>query len=164
MKPEPYIRTLGAARALEQPMLRRAIAIRADLGPALEFATTHGTIRAVFPITGGEARGHGWTALILPGGADFAIGLPDGSYAIEARYCLNWVMAHRSWSRMPAACFRSLTAVTLAAPAQRWRFPSAPTARLVTLSTSALRWPSRATPTTSISSFGRRRSDPAKHE
>ena len=89
MKPEPDIRTLGAARALEQPVLRRAIAIRADLGPAVEFATTHGTIRAVFPITGGEARGHGWTARILPGGADFAIGLPDGSYAIEARYCLE---------------------------------------------------------------------------
>lgn len=89
MKPDLTIRTLGASRALDQPTLHRAIIIRADLGPAVEFATTQGTIRAMFPITGGEARGNGWTARILPGGADFAIGLPDGSYAIEARYCLE---------------------------------------------------------------------------
>jgi Protein of unknown function (DUF3237) len=89
MKPEFDIRALGAASALAQPSLRRAIVIRADLGPAVEFTTTHGTIRAMFPITGGEARGDGWDAVILPGGADFALGLPDGSYAIEARYCLK---------------------------------------------------------------------------
>ena len=45
-------------------------------------------MRAVFPIVDGEARGDGWSARILPGGADFAFGLPDGSYAIEARYCM----------------------------------------------------------------------------
>jgi hypothetical protein len=89
MKPDFGIRTLGAACELGQPTLRLAIAIRADLGPAVEFATTQGTTRAMFPITGGEAQGAGWTARILPGGADFALGLPDGSYAIEARYCLE---------------------------------------------------------------------------
>ena len=89
MQPDLSILALGATRALAQPILRRAIIIRADLGPAVEFATTQGTIRAMFPITGGEARGHGWTARILPGGADFAQCLPDGSYAIEARYCLE---------------------------------------------------------------------------
>ena len=89
MKPELGVRALGAARAMEQPTLRRAIIIRADLGPAVEFTTTQGTLRAMFPIIGGEAHGPGWTARILPGGADFAIGLPDGSYAIEARYCLE---------------------------------------------------------------------------
>lgn len=89
MTPEPDIRALGATSALGQPVLRRAIAIRADLGPAVEFTTTIGTIRAMFPIIGGEARGQGWTARIVPGGADFALCLPDGSYAIEARYCLE---------------------------------------------------------------------------
>ena len=83
------ITDLGAARALGQPKLRRACIIRAEIGPALEFATTQGTIRAMFPITGGVAQGDGWSARILPGGADFAFGLPDGSYAIEARYCLE---------------------------------------------------------------------------
>jgi hypothetical protein len=89
MKADLDIRLLGAAKSLDQPSLRRAIVIRADLGPAVEFATTHGTTRAMFPITGGEARGEGWTARILPGGADFALALPDGSYAVEARYCLE---------------------------------------------------------------------------
>ncbi|MDP3195268.1 DUF3237 family protein [Tabrizicola sp.] len=89
MKPDLGIRALGAARAPEQPLLRRAIVIRADLGPAVEFVTTHGTIRAMFPIIGGEARAEGWTARLLSGGADFALGLPDGSYAVEARYCLE---------------------------------------------------------------------------
>ncbi len=83
------ITALGAAAALEQPSLRRAIVIRADLGPAVQFTTTQGTVRAMFPITGGEARGGDWSARILPGGADFAYASPDGSYAIEARYCLE---------------------------------------------------------------------------
>lgn len=80
---------VGAPFTLGQPTLRRAVAIRADIGPALEFATTQGTTRAVFPITGGEALGEGWRACILPGGADFAVALPSGDYAIEARYCLQ---------------------------------------------------------------------------
>jgi hypothetical protein len=83
------VTALGAGRALEQPALRLACIIRADLGPAVEFATTQGTVRAMFPIAGGEALGRGWSARILPGGADFAFRLPDGSYAIEARYCLE---------------------------------------------------------------------------
>lgn len=83
------ITSLGATRPLDQPTLRRAIVIRADIGPALEFVTTAGTTRAMFPITGGIAQGEGWSARILPGGADFAIRLPDGGYQIEARYCLE---------------------------------------------------------------------------
>jgi len=90
MRPDHLsITALGAGRALDQPELRRAIVIRADLGPAVEFATSLGITRAMFPITGGEARGLGWTGRIQPGGADFAIVLPDGTYAIEARYCLE---------------------------------------------------------------------------
>lgn len=80
---------LGAASSLGEPQLRRACVIRADLGPATEFATTNGTTRAVFPIVGGEVRGRGFTGRVLPGGADFALRCPDGAYAIEARYCLE---------------------------------------------------------------------------
>lgn len=83
------ITQLGAKRSLGQPLLRRACAIRADIGPPTEFPTTQGTTRAMFPITGGQALGRGWTAQILPGGADFALLLPDGAYAIEAKYCLE---------------------------------------------------------------------------
>jgi hypothetical protein len=82
--------TLGASLTLGPPVLRKACVIRADLGSSVEFATTQGATRAMFPIAGGEARGEGWTARILPGGADFALGLSDGSYLIEARYCLEF--------------------------------------------------------------------------
>lgn len=92
MKPEALsadMTTLGASRTLSAPVLKKACVIRADIGPALEFATTQGTTRAVFPIIGGEAVGAGWSGRIIPGGADFALALPDGSYAVEARYCLE---------------------------------------------------------------------------
>jgi len=92
MKPETVsadMTTLGASRTLGAPMLTKACVIRADIGQALEFGTTNGTTRAVFPIIGGEAVGAGWSGRIIPGGADFALALPDGSYAIEARYCLE---------------------------------------------------------------------------
>jgi hypothetical protein len=81
--------TLGATSSPGRPRLQRACVIRADLGPALEFATSKGTVRAMFPIAGGVARGTGWSGRILPGGADFAVRLPDGTYEIEARYCLE---------------------------------------------------------------------------
>ena len=84
----PDMTALGATASIGQPLLRRACVIRADLGPALEFATASGKVRAMFPIVGGVALGLGWSARILPGGADFAVRLPDGTYENEARYCL----------------------------------------------------------------------------
>lgn len=92
MKPEDItfdMTTLGAGRSLDAPTLAKACVIRADIGPAIEYPTTEGHVRAYFPITGGEAKGRGWTGRILPGGADFAIALPDGSYAVEARYVIE---------------------------------------------------------------------------
>ena len=81
--------SLGATTSPGKPELRFICAIRADLGPALEFETSAGTVRAMFPIVGGEITGPGLTGRILPGGADFAQRLADGAYAIEARYCLE---------------------------------------------------------------------------
>lgn len=81
--------TLGAPRSLGQPELRRALVIRADIGTPVEFPTTEGHVRAIFPILGGMALGQGWSARILPGGSDFARLLPSGDYAIEARYALE---------------------------------------------------------------------------
>lgn len=80
---------LGAQASPGKPELRLICAIRADLGPALEFETSAGAVRAMFPIVGGEIMGPGLAGRILPGGADFAQRLPDGAYAIEARYCLE---------------------------------------------------------------------------
>lgn len=91
MKPDLSIdmTALGAGETLGIPLLRKTCVIRADIGRAVEFATTQGTVRAMFPIIGGEVLGAGWAGRVLPGGADFAFCLPDGSYAIEARYCLE---------------------------------------------------------------------------
>ncbi len=90
MKAEaPDCTTLGAGLSLGRPALHRICAIRADLGPPVEFTATCGTTRAMFPIAGGVAAGLGWQGRILPGGADFARLLPDGSYAIAARYVIE---------------------------------------------------------------------------
>jgi len=85
----PDITTLGASLSPGKPRLTRVCSIRAGIGPATEFETTRGTGRALFPIIGGEAVGAGWRGTILPGGADFARRLPDGTYEIEARYFLE---------------------------------------------------------------------------
>jgi len=81
--------SLGAQSSPGKPQLHYICAIRADLGAALEFETAQGTVRAMFPITGGEVHGEGWGGEILPGGADFATRRPDGAYDIEARYALR---------------------------------------------------------------------------
>ncbi len=85
----PDITALGAPLSPGAPNLRRICAIRADIGPATEFTTSHGPGRSLFPIIGGAAEGAGWRATILPGGADFARAMPDGSYEVEARYLLR---------------------------------------------------------------------------
>lgn len=81
--------SVGAGQTLGPPALTKACVIRADTGEGIEFKTSEGHVRAFFPITGGEAHGNGWTGRIVPGGADFAVALADGSYAIEARYLLE---------------------------------------------------------------------------
>lgn len=80
---------LGASRPLVKPEMVFCATIRADLGPAEEFETSHGTKRAFFPIIGGLVKGDRLDGEIISGGADWAIGLPDGSYAIEARYLIR---------------------------------------------------------------------------
>ncbi|MBC2771858.1 DUF3237 family protein [Rhizobium sp. AQ_MP] len=92
MKPEQNsidMISVGAGQTLDPPALTKACVIRADIGSAIEFKTSEGYVRAYFPIVGGEVLGKGWKGRIVPGGADFAVALADGSYAIEARYMLE---------------------------------------------------------------------------
>lgn len=81
--------SLGAQASPGKPALRSVCAIRADLGPAVEFETAQGSVRAMFPIVAGAVQGEALAGEILPGGADFARRRPDGAYDIEARYCLR---------------------------------------------------------------------------
>ncbi len=50
--------------------------------------TAHG-LRRLIPIVGGNATGKGWTARVLPGGADFQLVVNDHLAELDARYCLE---------------------------------------------------------------------------
>jgi Protein of unknown function (DUF3237) len=115
--------SVGASSTIGEPALRKACVIRADIGPAMQFTSVQGHVRAIFPIIGGEARGNGWKGRILPGGSDFAIRQPDGCYAIEARYCLELedgtpVMVTNAGIMAPQTdgSFKGRTRATLEAP------------------------------------------------
>ena len=119
----PDVTTLGAASSPGAPRLRRLCSIRADIAAPTEFETTRGTGRALFPITGGEAIAETWRAKILPGGADFARRLADGTYEIEARYFLQLddgtiVMVHNSgrMSPQPDGSYHGRTKAEFEAP------------------------------------------------
>jgi len=46
-------------------------------------------MRRLVPITGGLARGNGWTARVLPGGTDFQLIVSDTLSELDARYGLE---------------------------------------------------------------------------
>jgi len=50
--------------------------------------TQHGQ-RRLIPILGGEARGTGWTARVLPGGADYQLIVSPRLAELDARYVLE---------------------------------------------------------------------------
>jgi hypothetical protein len=50
--------------------------------------TLHGQ-RRVIPILGGEVQGQGWTARVLPGGADFQLILNPRMAELDARYAIE---------------------------------------------------------------------------
>lgn len=54
-----------------------------EVGP-----TVHGQ-RRLIPILGGEARGDGWTARVLPGGADYQLIVSPRLAELDARYVLE---------------------------------------------------------------------------
>ena len=102
----PDMTALGAPLSPGQPRLTRVCSIRAEIGPATEFDTSRGTGRALFPITGGEAVSATWRATVMPGGADFARRLADGTYEVEARYFLKLengtvLMVHNAGRMVP---------------------------------------------------------------
>jgi hypothetical protein len=55
----------------------------------MEVGMTAGGRRRVIAITGGEAQGEGWTARVLPGGADYQKVVSDTRAELEAHYVLE---------------------------------------------------------------------------
>jgi hypothetical protein len=54
-----------------------------------EIGSTPGGRRRIIPITGGEVRGEGWQARVLPGGADFQLIVGETLARLDARYVLE---------------------------------------------------------------------------
>ena len=59
------------------------------VAPAQEVGATPGGQRRVIPIVGGEVHGDGWTARVLPGGADFQLIVGPTLARLDARYVLE---------------------------------------------------------------------------
>ena len=112
------------------------------VGTPIEVGTTATGRRRIIPITGGEARGDGWTARVLPGGADYQRVVSDTRAELQAHYVLetdggDLIYVHNQAIRVappevtaallrgetvdPALVyFRCLPSLETASPALRW--------------------------------------------
>ncbi len=71
------------------PQLVHFADLSVHVGAPQEVGHTVRGLRRLIPILGGEAGGHGWTARILPGGADFQLLLNDRLAELDARYVME---------------------------------------------------------------------------
>ena len=60
-----------------------------QVGTPVEVGNTARGRRRVIAILGGEARGHGWTARVQPGGADYQVVVSETRAELEAHYVLE---------------------------------------------------------------------------
>ena len=75
--------------ALLEPTLRFFADLSVDVGAPQEVGRTVRGLRRLIPITGGSARGDGWQARVLAGGADFQLIVSDRMAELDARYVLE---------------------------------------------------------------------------
>ena len=73
----------------DTPQLNFFADMSALVGQPLAVGQTPLGRRRVVPITGGEVKGKGWVARILPGGADFQLIAGDSLALLEAHYVLE---------------------------------------------------------------------------
>lgn len=77
------------ATPLAAPHLRLFADLSVEVGePQQVGAGVRGT-RRVIPIVGGQVRGEGWSARVLPGGADFQLIVNPGYAELDARYVIE---------------------------------------------------------------------------
>ena len=74
---------------LPVPQLKFFADLSVRVDTPLEVGRTARGLRRLIPILGGEARGDGWTARVLPGGADFQLVVTDTLVELDARYMLE---------------------------------------------------------------------------
>ncbi|MBO9651795.1 MAG: DUF3237 domain-containing protein [Variovorax sp.] len=80
---------MSSTDPLAPPSLDYFADLEVEVGkPQVLGQSTRG-MRRVVPITGGAARGNGWTARVLPGGSDFQLIVSDTLSELDARYGLE---------------------------------------------------------------------------
>ena len=122
--------------------LRHFADLFVEIGRPIEVGLTPRGHRRMIPITGGGARGHGWTARVLPGGADYQVIVNETRAELEAHYVLETDGGDRIYVRNNAiriasaevtaalvrgdavdpsqVYFRCIPTLETAAPALRW--------------------------------------------
>lgn len=73
----------------DTPTLQFFAELAVEVGKPIEVGRTPRGLRRMIPITGGEARGDGWTAKVLPGGADYQLVVGDTLAELQAHYVLQ---------------------------------------------------------------------------
>ncbi len=74
---------------LDTPPLKHFADLSVQVGPPQQLGPTARGLRRLIPIVGGQAQGHGWSARVLPGGADFQLVASDTLAELDARYMLE---------------------------------------------------------------------------
>jgi Protein of unknown function (DUF3237) len=79
----------NASQPPDAPALRFFADLSVTVGQPQEVGVTAHGLRRLIPIVGGTASGDGWTANVLPGGADFQLVVNDRMAVLDARYCMQ---------------------------------------------------------------------------
>ena len=74
---------------LPTPILEHVCDLQVQIAAPVEVGQTAHGLRRMIPITGGEARGEGWTARVLPGGADYQLVVSDTTAQLQAHYVME---------------------------------------------------------------------------
>ncbi|RZJ09209.1 MAG: DUF3237 domain-containing protein [Acidovorax sp.] len=75
--------------SLPDPQFKFFANLRVEVGTPQEVGHTVHGLRRLIPILGGSATGNGWSARVLPGGADFQLIVNDRLSELDARYVLE---------------------------------------------------------------------------
>ncbi len=70
-----------------------------EVAAPTEVGRTARGLRRMISITGGQARGQGWSARVLPGGADYQLIVSDTTAVLEAHYVLETDAGDRIYVR-----------------------------------------------------------------
>ncbi len=74
---------------LSTPSLNFFADLSVQVDKPQEVGQTHHGMRRLIPILGGQVQGQGWTARVLPGGADFQLIVNERMAELDARYTIE---------------------------------------------------------------------------